>query len=73
MILTEMIVIDPQNRSSASYLLQTYFPENLEVNDSNLLRWCLFGYLKLRDHSGEYFLILLCAHIDYYRLDSKIR
>ena len=40
---------------------------------SSIVRFCLFGYLHERHSCSEYYLIALCAYVDYYRLDSKIK
>lgn len=73
MILTEMVVINPEQRLTASKILGEHYPDDLDLDLSSIIRFCLFGYLRTRPNISEYYLIPLCAYIDYYRLDSKIK
>lgn len=73
MILTEMVVINPEQRSPASKIIANHYPSDLTLDLSSIIRFCLFGYLRARSIFSEYYLIPLCAYIDYYRLDSKIK
>jgi hypothetical protein len=46
---------------------------DLIPDQSNLIRYCLFGYFQEKNTFGAYYLMVLCGYIDYYRLDGKIK
>lgn len=66
-----MVVIDPQTRTSANNLLKSFF--DLVEGMENLLKNLVMLYLKERQTFGEVYLLLILGHVDFYRMDGKIR
>jgi hypothetical protein len=73
LIFSNMIVINPDSRCSASYILNEYFGNDFTSNYANIVRICLFRYLKERNSLGRYYLIILLAYTEFERASTKIK
>jgi hypothetical protein len=52
LILSEMIVVDPDHRREPAYLLSVYFPHQRAIEMKNIAKIGLLGYLYERDTFG---------------------